>query len=590
MLISKYNQNLYFFITTILIIKLILLFVFPRELFSYVSGLNSWSYFSSMSFNLDMQSFRDGNHPGTPIYLLQKIFFIFLGNKIDQFYNYFYFNHLFLFLINFFSIKIFYNFFKKRLSSLELISFLLLFTSSFNFFIGLEIVDLISYQFSISLILVTYFFKSLDKNKIKKLSLFCAFAIACKMTFLPFVISIIISKIIFIIFEFKNFKKIFKFLSFFSLFYLLFNFPILGRIPKIFLDSIFLRSDTKIIISTAYQDIIYSINQIFYENILFFLIIIFSLTIFIFNLFIFFKKFNKKKKDINKELVIMIFSILITFFYIYTFIAAGKSYANNFDYANLERENILRNNYPYLIFILINFLILKNNFNLSFIKDKFLITFSILIFIITSFNYVNERNLIIKNSDEKRRILTKELSNYLDLNKDIIAVYTNSIDYGLGMENFFLKGNYIEGNEFFTKEILNLYPNIRHFRLDDIIDKLELLNTESLNEKVNNFKNRLKKIDIILYNTFPKEIYESLSYQTKNTILNKNIYRSEDIFSFQNNINYKKPFAILFYHPKIKNGLLNENSIFNYVNKHYEISDRKKISVLKDDWYLYILN
>ena len=95
----------------------------------------------------------------------------------------------------------------------------------------------------------------------------------------------------------------------------------------------------------------------------------------------------------------MIFSILITFLYLY-FCAAGKSYANNFDYANLE-ENILRNNYPYLIFILVNFLIVKNNFNLSFIKEKFLISFSILIFIISSFNYVNERNLIIKNSDEK---------------------------------------------------------------------------------------------------------------------------------------------------------------------------------------------
>ena len=228
-----------------------------------------------------MQSFRDGNHPGTPFYILQKIFFVFLGNKIEQFYNFFYFNHLLSFSINIFSIKIFYNYFKKKIGDLETISFLLILSSSFNFFIGLEIVDLISYQFSLTLFLVIYFFKSLDKNKIIKLALFSAFAISFKMTFFPFVLSIFIAKILFLIFEYRSIKKILIFLSSFSLFYIFFNFPILGRIPKIFLDSIFLREDTKIDFSNIITSLSYSIDQILYENILIF----FNYNFFTFNIY-----------------------------------------------------------------------------------------------------------------------------------------------------------------------------------------------------------------------------------------------------------------------------------------------------------------
>jgi hypothetical protein len=197
MLISKYNLKISLFIITLLLIKIFLLFIIPRELSFYLSGLNSWSYFSSMSFNVDMQSFRDGNHPGTPFYILQKIFFVFIGNKIEQFYNFFYLNHLLLISVNILSIKTFYNFFRKKISNLETISFLLIFSSSFNFFIGLEIVDLISYQFSLTLFLITYFFKSLEKNKIIKLAILSAFAISMKMTFFPFVVSIFVQKFYF---------------------------------------------------------------------------------------------------------------------------------------------------------------------------------------------------------------------------------------------------------------------------------------------------------------------------------------------------------------------------------------------------------
>jgi hypothetical protein len=590
MLISKYNLKISLFIITLLLIKIFLLFIIPRELSFYLSGLNSWSYFSSMSFNVDMQSFRDGNHPGTPFYILQKIFFVFIGNKIEQFYNFFYLNHLLLISVNILSIKTFYNFFRKKISNLETISFLLIFSSSFNFFIGLEIVDLISYQFSLTLFLITYFFKSLEKNKIIKLAILSAFAISMKMTFFPFVVSIFCAKILFLILGNNKIKKITLFLSSFSLSYLFFNFPILGRIPKIFLDSLFLRSDTKIDFNTIPRSISYSIDQIFYENILFFLIIVFSLIIFIFNLYNFVQNFYKTKKKPNKEFSIFFFSCLITFFYIYTFIAAGQSYYEDFEIHNLERENILRNNYPYISFIIINFLIFKKNLKFLFIKKKYLIFFSILVFIISSFNYIYERDLIIKNKNEKRQILNSKLSKYIDLNNDTLAIYTHSIGYGLSDEFFFLNGNYIEGNEFFTKEIVDIYPRFRHFRLDDLIDKLNLVESTYQNEKINSFKNKIKKFDIVLKRKLPKEIYESLSYQTKNTILNKNKYRSYEIFSFENDTNYEKPSGILFYHPDIANGTLNENRIFEYINNFHNISNKIKINVLNDNWYLYILN
>ena len=70
--------------------------------------------------------------------------------------------------------------------------------STYNFLFSLEIVSLISYQFGISLILYTYFLKSLEKNKLFKLSIISALAISFKMTFLPYVLSILFTKFLLI--------------------------------------------------------------------------------------------------------------------------------------------------------------------------------------------------------------------------------------------------------------------------------------------------------------------------------------------------------------------------------------------------------
>ena len=249
-----------------LITKLTLLFIFPRELSFYVTGLTKWNYFNSLSMTIDMQSFRDGNHPGTPIYLMGSMFLKITESKIDNFYNFFYFNHILIFLLNIFSITNFFNYFKKTMSKFEIISFLLLFSSSFNFYFGLEIIDLMSYQFSITLLLITYFIKSIFKETDTKLAILSSLALAIKITFLPLVFSILLSKFYFIKKEGKFFKKIFSFLSIFSFSYLIFNFPIIGRLPKIFIDAIFLRADASLDINNIFTGIKYSLNHLVYEK------------------------------------------------------------------------------------------------------------------------------------------------------------------------------------------------------------------------------------------------------------------------------------------------------------------------------------
>ena len=145
-----------------------------------------------------MQAFRDANHPGTPIYFIGYLIMMFTGNDVESFYEYFYVHHFIILLFNFFSVGIFFNYFKKFVHSIEIFSILLIFISTYNFLFSLEIVSLISYQFGISLILYTYFLKSLEKNKLFKLSIISALAISFKMTFLPYVLSILFTKFLLI--------------------------------------------------------------------------------------------------------------------------------------------------------------------------------------------------------------------------------------------------------------------------------------------------------------------------------------------------------------------------------------------------------
>ena len=612
--LDKSKKLFFLLFATLIIIKLILLFIFPREITFYLSGLTKWNYYNTMAFNIDAQAFRDGNHPGTPIYIIGSLILKIAGSKISNFYNYFYLNHIFIFILNFICTNIFFNFFKKKLHTIEIIAFLLIFTSSFNFLFGLEIIDLMSYQFSITLLLVTYFIKSLDKNKTLKLSIICALAISCKMTFLPFILTILFSKLFYFLIK-KNLKEIIKIFSFFSFFYLLFNLPILGRIPRIFIDALFLREDASLIISTnqLLSGIKYANSQMFYENQLFFILIIFSFTVFLLNVSTYYKKekrnatvelyrktsaelkpLREKKIISNKaELnTILIFSFLIMAFYIYTFIIAGQMYAKFPDYNSIEKESILRNNYPYLSFIFINYYIAKFYFHLKLFSKKLIISFSILIFIITCSNYLIKREAIIKNSLESRNELIEKIKPYIDLDKNIIAYFNHGTMYGFGDEIFHLNGNSIEGNEYFTEEIINLYPNFRLFRFYDIIDQIKKVPDGYLaNENTTSIiKKKLKKFDPFLKNNLPNNLYEIFSHQSKNSTLNNNIQRNDDIYTFQKNKKYPPADVILFTHKGINNGYIDESEIYNHLKKKVIIKKTIRFTIKNSEWFMYLID
>ena len=262
-------------------------------MYFFVTGLSKFNFYNTLSFSLDMQSFRDANHPGTPIYFIGYLILQFTGNQIKNFYEYFYIHHFLIFLINIISINIFVNYFKKFLNDIEIYFFLIIFISTFNFIFSLEIVSLISYQFCITLILVTYYFKFLKKEKYIKLSIICAFAISMKMTFLPFIVAILISFLQKILSTSKHkIRKILKFFSLFSFSFLLFNFPIIGRLPRIFLDIFFLRNDTSFTGSaeSLWLSLRYAAQENYEQSQIFSFILVLSISLFILNLFIFFKK------------------------------------------------------------------------------------------------------------------------------------------------------------------------------------------------------------------------------------------------------------------------------------------------------------
>ena len=584
----KFNF-LYIFLIIVIMLKTYLVLIFPREISFFSSGMSKFHYYNTLSFSLDMQSFRDANHPGTPIYMLGYLILLFVGNQIKDFYQYFYTHHFFILIFNIYSTLVFFNYFKKKIEITKIFIFLTIFISSYNFLFGLEVVGLIPYQFGLSLFLITYFIKSIYSKKNLKLALLCALSISMKMTFLPFVISIFIAKIFHEIIKNKSFKKILKFFGLFSIFFLLFNFPILGRLPKVFIDIFFLRSDTSVSLSNFFQTIKFGLLELSSNSLLSIPLTIFFLIIFFYNCI---KFFVDKKKLVHKNsqlYPLITFNILITFFYIFTFLNASQVFVADITIYSLERENFFRNNYPYLVFIFINLYLSSKYFKIRLFRhENIIFIISILLFLNTTFNYNKYRTQFIADKEEKRKILITEVSKYVDIEKKIIAYFNYCLAYSFGEELFHLSGNSLEGNEKFTEEILNKYKNFRYFRYNDIIHNIQKI--EISNKKVNNFKNKIKKFDKILENWLPNPIYEALSYKTQNTTMSPYIKRNNDIYSLQSNANYKKANALLFSHPYInKKKFIKEKDLYNYLKTRVVIKKRVVFTVKNDKWFLYLI-
>ena len=176
----------------------------------------------------------------------------------------------------------------------------------------------------------------------------------------------------------------------------------------------------------------------------------------------------------------------------------------------------------------------------------------------------------------------------MDIENEIIAYYNYGLAYGFGDELFHLSGNSLEGNEKFTEEVINEYKNFRFFRFNDIIVNLQKIDTS--HNSVQNFKNKIKKFDKVLKNKLPNLLYESLSYKTQNSTMNPLIKRSNDIYSFQSNINYNKANALLFSHPKINTkNFIKEKNLYNYLKTKVNLNKRIVFTVKNDEWFLYLL-
>ena len=100
MLKKKYIPFLFVFFF-ILIVKIFYLLIYTREFSFLVTGLTKFNYYNTLSFSIDMQAFRDANHPGTPIYFIGYLILLITGNKISNFNEYYYLHHIFIFVIYF---------------------------------------------------------------------------------------------------------------------------------------------------------------------------------------------------------------------------------------------------------------------------------------------------------------------------------------------------------------------------------------------------------------------------------------------------------------------------------------------------------
>ena len=72
--------------------------------------------------------------------------------------------------------------------------------------------------------------------------------------------------------------------------------------------------------------------------------------------------------------------------------------------------------------------------------------------------------------------------------------------------------------------------------------------------------------------------------------MNPLIKRSNDIYSFQSNINYNKANALLFSHPKINTkNFIKEKNLYNYLKTKVNLNKRIVFTVKNDEWFLYLL-
>jgi hypothetical protein len=577
MLFNFCKKNLFlisvilFFILT----KYFLLILYPIDFGSFSYSANTFMYYNFKSFLISPQSFYDNNHPGTPVYYLCLLVdFFFKFSDINKFNIYLITFHLissFVYIISFF---IFVNYFQKKLSTNKILIFFL-FSFSFVFSIeNLEIVDPTNYLFPLALILCVecdkIFFGKENINLfiLIKISFLSILSASIKLTFLPFVIAIYSALLIKLISNKKNYYFILLIFLIF-LFTLILNFPIIGRIPKIIFNLLFIRSDSAL----DFQDLYYRIfrlgNFIFEINIYLFIFNILFSGIIFFNLFY--------KNNFKFSLEAIIYTALISLSYLYTLLMVEKEielFQNSWGVMDL-----FRNNYLYTIFLIPIFQYIK--FNKT--QIKILLFFSILAFVQNLLYYKNLREVKVSELKEKNILFNNELKKRKISIKDNVAIYSWS-GYPFQSELSHFYANSIFAGERFNKEILKKYPNIKFLRILDIqkeFNKKE--ETYTYLRKINN------KIDFFLKNNFNYSVYLILSPKSFDAT-NISLYnpkRRDDLFIK----NHDDKIKYIIYNendPDLKN---NTVKIKNYLinNKKISIKNYENFKVKSDNWIIYEL-
>jgi hypothetical protein len=561
----------FIFFSFLILLKSYFIFIKPVSSQYFTYSANIFIFYNLKSFLEIPQSFYDWNHPGTPIYY----FYGFLNNilnitKIENFQKYIFISHFFCILFYIFSIYFFLKYFLNKINT-KLILIFIFFSFSFTYSIQtLDVIDPTYFLFPLALVLCVYsdkiFFEKKSKTKhIIKFSIFLALACSIKLTFLPFLLVILICL------TFKNLSLFFKFFFLFSSSFIIFNFPILGRIPKIFFHIIFLREDTSVEFSSLLIKLKEILDFIFFHNFFLFLFLLVILIIFTKKIFLI------KLKDIKK--VQFLYAFLISATFAYTLILTSyeiKGYKNSWGIADL-----FRNCYIYSIF----FIPLVRIFHLKKIEINFLLIITFFSMILNVYDYIDTRNTKVENIKKKNYIFTKILKEKkINLTDNLTALYSRS-GYPFKDETIFYLANSIFAGEKFNNEILNQYKYLRLFRLNDI-----LLQNENIPITHNKIRKRYDDFDKKLESNFSKNIYLILShksFQKTNTSLGSN-NRSKNLFI--KNTDDKIKYIIY----NENDGILKDDNKFfvrNYIRNHKDINVKQitNIKIDNDTWVIYEL-
>jgi hypothetical protein len=556
---------------------------------------NTLIYYNAKSFLLSWQSFNDWNHPGTPIYyFVYLISLIINGLHIDNFDNFVLSHNILTFILTIFSIGYFVKFFKRYLRPYEIL-IILLFSNSFYMSIHtLEFIDPTNYLLPFGYLMLVETIKLLkepQKNKrFISFAFIAALSLSTKLTFIPFFISSCVAITYSLFFEYrvKAIKNTIKLFSYFIIFFLLWNFPIIGRLPRIIYHVLFIRDDTSFQFNNIFE-ILEDLILFFKDFNLFILGLLFLFSfLIIINILKYFYLLIAYKNELKpKSLNIFFFLLCASFAYTLLCTQVELELFRN----EIGIGDSLRNSYLYSLFICP--LLLSKKFEYKFFKI-FTLTLVIFSFIYNLNSYNTNRERAKSELQNRNQILMNKIG-FIFQGNSKVAMF-NGGGYPFSNAVMHHIGNNVFAGERFTNELNKKYKNIRYLRVIDIIDNYRNKNSNK-NESVNYPNKKIKylydKIDNFLKKNFHPQLYLILSH--------KSFRETSNFAGFKNR---SKEFFIKDKSDKINYILFNYSNLFF---KKEKITSEEFIKILKekidfkqedidifqvknDTWYLISLN